>query len=281
MPYLAPTSAAEALDLLQRHAPKIIAGCTDYFPSRPEGRGPDYLMDVTRVAELGGISQGPQGWRIGAATTWTDILRAPLPAAFDGLKLAAREVGSVQIQNQGTIAGNLCNASPAADGVPPLLALEARVEVASTAGRRVLPLAAFISGVRQVDLKPGEMVMAVHIPQIAEAATSHFLKLGSRTNLVISIAMVAVVLERDRGRITRARIAVGSCAPVAQRLPALEARVEGMNLGDLAGWDIAAEPEALFSPLCPITDVRGSAEYRTEAVAEMCRRALIDAAREG
>jgi CO/xanthine dehydrogenase FAD-binding subunit len=271
----------EALDLLQRHAPKVIAGCTDYFPSRPEGRGPDYLMDVTRVAELRGISNSSQGWRIGAATTWTDILRAPLPAAFDGLKLAAREVGSIQIQNQGTIAGNLCNASPAADGVPPLLALDARVEVASADGRRVLPLAGFITGVRQVDLRPGEMVMAVHVPPVTEAATSHFLKLGSRTHLVISIAMVAVVLEQDRGCITRARIAVGSCAPVAQRLPALEARVAGMRIADLAGWDIAAEPDAMFAPLSPISDVRGSAAYRAEAVAEMCRRALIDAARKG
>jgi CO/xanthine dehydrogenase FAD-binding subunit len=281
MPYLTPTRAPEALDLLRRHAPKVIAGCTDYFPSRPEGPTAAYLMDVTGIEGMRGVARTADGWRIGAATTWTDLLRADLPPAFDALRLAAREVGSVQIQNRGTVAGNLCTASPAADGVPPLMVLDAAVEIASAEARRIVPLDAFLLGARRVDLRPGEMVTAVHVPPVSPDMRSRFIKLGARTHLVISIVMVAVAVRIRAGRIAEARIAVGSCAPVARRLPALEARAAGLGPGDLAAWDVAAEAETLLAPLAPIADIRGTAEYRLEAVAELCRRALIDAAGEG
>ncbi len=104
----------------------IAAGCTDLFPATQSQTLTGRILDLTSVDGLRGISRAAGGWRIGAATTWTDILRADLPPAFDGLKAAARQVGGVQIQNAGTIGGNLCNASPAADGVPPLLTLDAR-----------------------------------------------------------------------------------------------------------------------------------------------------------
>jgi CO/xanthine dehydrogenase FAD-binding subunit len=174
----------------------------------------------------------------------------------------------VQIQNQGTIAGNLCNASPAADGVPPLMVLDAVVEVASVAGTRQVPLADFITGVRRVDLRPDEMVTAIHVPDLPESARSHFLKLGSRTYLVISIVMVAVLVRVDAGRIAEARIAVGSCAPVARRLPGLERALTGIEVAALEAveFDMAG--------LSPISDVRGSAGYRHDSAAELCRRAL-------
>lgn len=233
------------------------------------------MLDITGIDECRGIAQTTEGWRIGAAATWTDVVRAPLPPAFNALKLAAREVGSIQIQNRGTVAGNICNASPAADGVPPLLALDASVEVASAAASRTVPLGAFIKGVRKIDLHPGEMVTAIHVPRISGGAQSAFLKLGSRTHLVISIAMVAVIVEFLGEVVTDVRVAVGSCSPVAQRLPVLEARLRGLSVEQIAQTDFVATGG--LTPLTPISDVRGSAGYRMDVAAEMCRRAVLQA----
>ena len=268
MGYFQPGTLTEALDILGQERPRVVAGCTDFFPSQPMGGRTRDILDLTRVAGLRGVGETADGWRIGAATTWTDIIRATLPPAFDALKAAAREVGSVQIQNAGTLAGNLCNASPAADGVPPLLALDAAVEVASAAGSRRLALADFITGVRQTALERGEMVTALHIPRGAGAGTSAFLKLGSRKHLVISIAMVAVNLRIEAGRIAEMRAAVGACSPVAVRLPAMEAGLTGCAVGN---W---AMDKAWFAGLSPLTDIRGSAEYRRASVAELCARAV-------
>ncbi len=150
MSYLTPTTLDDALGALSGSGPvSVIAGGTDWFPALGERSFDGTLLDVTRVAGMRGISVQETGWRIGGATTWSDILRADLPPAFDGLRLAAREVGSVQIQNAGTVAGNICNASPAADGVPPLLSLDAVVELSSARGVRRLPLSEFITGVRR------------------------------------------------------------------------------------------------------------------------------------
>lgn len=274
MPYMAPINPEEAFRILENNNPRIVAGCTDYFPGLQQGHIDEDLLDVTRIDGMRSITQTEMGWRIGGATTWTDIARASLPPAFDGLKLAALEVGSLQIQNRGTVAGNICNASPAADGVPPLLTMNAEVEVVSTRGRRRVALSDFIMGVRQIDLKPGEMVIAIHIPDISSAARSGFAKLGSRKHLVISIAMVGAIVEVEAGTLKDVRIAVGSCSPVAQRLPVLEARLLGQKVSDLADIDFAAGQA--MAPLSPISDVRGSAEYRLDVVSELCRRVVLD-----
>lgn len=278
MHYATPVSIGEALALLGEGNPTIIAGCTDFFPAQRQGCQNRNVLDVTRIPELRGITHGAEGWRIGAATTWSEIVGAALPTAFDGLKQAAREVGSIQIQNLGTIAGNICNASPAADGVPPLLALEAQVEIVSAAGHRRVPLAQFITGVRKIALAPGEMVAAIHVPALSGEERSAFLKLGSRKYLVISIVMVAANLQVRNGAIERARVAVGACSPVAQRLPALERDLRGRPVTDLAGLVVTPEHVA---PLSPIDDVRGTVGYRRDAVGELCRRALVQAAGEG
>ena len=128
------------------------------------------------------------------------MIRADLPPLFDALKAAAREVGGVQIQNAGTVAGNVCNASPAADGMPALLALGAEVELQSAAGSRRLPLDDFVLGSRRTARRADELVSALHIPARAAGARSVFLKLGGRRYLVISITMVAVLIELDAGR---------------------------------------------------------------------------------
>ena len=198
-------------------------------------------------------------------------MRAPLPRSFDALKSAAREVGSVQIQNRGTVAGNLCNASPAADGVPPLLVLDAEVELTSQAGVRRMPLADFIVGNRKTCRKQDELLTAVLIPRTADDGKSVFLKLGARRYLVISISMVAVVVQEEDGKIREARIAVGSCSAAAQRLNALEGHLAGVSMRDDLG--AAVKPEHLSS-LSPIDDVRATAEYRVDASLRLVRRAL-------
>lgn len=230
---------------------------------------PQSILDISRINGLHGVSQDKTGWRIGAVTTWSDIVSADLPATFDGLKQAAGMVGSQQIQNTGTIAGNLVNASPAADGVPPLLTLDAQVEVASVQGVRILPLSEFITGVRQNALQAGEMVTAILIPPQPDHVQAVFSKLGSRKYLVISTAMVAAVIGLDKqGQIQHARVAAGACSPVAQRLPALESDLIGNTVEDMQ------ITRAHLTPLAPISDVRGSAFYRLSAVAELIRRTI-------
>jgi len=159
--------------------------------------------------------------------------------------------------------------------VPPLLALGASVELSSAArGRRVLPLESFVLGPRRTARRDDELVTAILVPPHAEGSVARFVKLGGRHYLVISIAMVALVLEPDgNGRIARARIAVGACSPVARRLPGLEAALLGRALDDPGLGD--AVDEACLAPLDPIDDVRASGAYRLEAVAELLRRLLV------
>jgi len=267
--YLRPTSLDEALQALARPW-TVLAGGTDFYPARVGRAIDENVLDIGGIDALRGITAGPDSWWLGATTTWSELLDAELPSLFDGLKQAAREIGGRQIQNTGTIAGNLCNASPAADGVPPLLALDATVQLAGRAGTRRLPLASFITGNRRTVLAPGELLIAIHVPKPALDARSAFLKLGARRYLVISIAMAAATLEIEHGRVIAARVAVGACSAVAQRLPALEAALVGATVDSLAtrveAWQLA--------PLSPIDDVRGSASYRREAVVTLLRRLL-------
>ena len=270
MAYSQPSLLPDALKLVAQSGVCVVAGGTDLYPAQQPGRQPEVYLDITRVDGLSDITRTDTGMRFGAAVTWSDIVKAELPAAYDALKCAAREVGSLQIQNAGTIAGNLCNASPAADGVPPLLALDATVELSSAArGTRVLPLSDFITGVRQTALAEDELVTAILVPHPPAEMRSGFEKLGSRRYLVISIAMTAAnITLDDTGCIAQARIAVGACSAVAQRLPALEA--------DLIGQD----PDALrispthLAPLAPIDDVRGSGAYRLDAAQTQISRAI-------
>lgn len=256
---------------------RIVAGATDFFPGLERGREPERLLDVTRIPEMRGISVSDAGWRIGGATTWTEVIEYPFPAAFAGLKAAAQEVGSAQIQNAGTVGGNICNASPAADGVPPLLTLDATVETVSVRGSRLLRLEEFIVGVRKVNLLPDEVVAAIHVPFDCRDGSGSFLKLGSRKYLVISISMVAALVRLGPGRkVAKARIAVGACSPVAARLPELEAAVIGLNADSLES-EFPSGPEML-RPLAPLDDIRASAEFRNRSTMELCRRALIAAA---
>lgn len=232
-----------ALGLLAQGNWQVVAGGTDIFPARAHraawgATAALAALDITAIPGMRGVTRTDEGWRIGAATTWADLRDAALPPGFDALREAARQVGGRQIQARGTIGGNLCNASPAADGVPPLLVLEAEVELASQRGARRLKLGEFILGNRRTARAPEELLVALHVPAGRAASRSVFLKLGARSHLVISIVMVAADAA--------GRIAVGSCSEVARM------------------WGDA---------LTPMDDVRGSAAYRHAAAAELVARA--------
>ncbi len=277
MRYISPSDLETALSNLVEYKGKIIAGGTDVFPASGQGARPRNILDVTNIPALRGVSQTGGEIRIGAATTWSEIVRSELPQAFEGLKQAARQVGSIQIQNSGTIGGNICNASPAADGVPALLALNAKVELASAnQGVRFMPLSDFILGVRKTALRPDEILTSILVPGLSPNAGSSFRKLGSREYLVISIVMVAAVIEcAENGRVVDARVAVGSCSPVAKRLGLLESELIGQRPQE---FEVTSHH---LAELSPIDDIRGSAAYRLEAVAELCGRAIVEAARHG
>jgi CO/xanthine dehydrogenase FAD-binding subunit len=244
--YHQPKTLDHALQLLAR-SPRmtIIAGGTDVYPAKAtraawgSTRHAD-VLDISRVSFHRGVEDHATHWSISPLTTWTDIIRAELPSLFDGLKAAARTVGGVQIQNRGTLVGNICNASPAADGVPPLLTLDTEIDIESHEGTRTVPLSAFIDGYRHTVLAPNEMVVGLRVPK--RPGTGHFLKLGARAYLVISIAMVSGVFDYDAsGTITQARIAVTADH---------------------------------FAQLTPLDDVRASADYRRAAALQLVRDML-------
>ncbi len=235
--YHRPSDLDTALRLLAETGARPLAGGTDIFPADASntawgraGIDRQDLLDLTGIADLQRIDVGADHVEIGALVTWRAAIDADLPPWFDAVRQAARDVGGQQIQNRGTLAGNLCNASPAADGVPPLLALDASVRLASRSGTRELPLATFLQGNRQTALAPDELLTHIDLPTPPAEARSVFLKLGARRYLVISIAMVAsTVTLDDAGRIADLRIAVGACSAVARRLHDLEARLQGLH----------------------------------------------------
>ena len=269
--YTRPQTVDEALAALAAENSKILAGGTDFYPSLGDNIVREPVVDISALAELRGITRDGNRVRIGGLTTWTDVIHADLPPCFDALKSAAREVGSVQIQNRGTVAGNLCNASPAADGVPPLLILEAEVELVSHAARRQMPLYEFLVGNRETKRQPNELLTAILIPNAPVNASSAFLKLGARRYLVISISMVAAALTfGDDDRVSDTRLAVGSCSAVARRLPQLERDLLGTHREELTRRVKAAQ----LADLSPIDDVRATAAYRIDATAHLIQRAL-------
>jgi CO/xanthine dehydrogenase FAD-binding subunit len=251
----------------------VLAGGTDIYAQHVGRPLPDPLLDIGGLTELRGIARDGDAFRIGALTRWADLAAADLPSCFDGLRAAAREVGGIQIQHAATVGGNLCNASPAADGVPPLLTLEASVELTSRAGVRVLPLEAFLTGYRETALRSDELLTAVVVPTL-EGTRSAFRKLGLRSFLVISVVMVAAAVGiGPDGRVEVARIAVGACSPVARRIRALEDEL--LDRPAVAVEEISnATIREHLSVLEPIDDVRATAAYRLDAASILVTRAL-------
>lgn len=270
--YFRPNSLQDALNVLADTRATILAGGTDVFPALGDRPLSGPVLDISGLAEIRGIQFTSEHIIFGARTTWSEVIAASLPRGFDGLKAAAREVGSVQIQNAATVAGNLCNASPAADGVAALLALDAELVLSSRNASRTLPLSEFILGNRKTARQPDELLTSIRVPRRVENALSTFLKLGARRYLVISIVMVSCNLVVDPfGGIREALICVGSCSAAALRLTELERAL----VGQFARPGLRQIPNAgHLARLSPIDDVRATAAYRRDAALTLVRRAL-------
>ncbi|MCC7487109.1 MAG: FAD binding domain-containing protein [Burkholderiales bacterium] len=270
MRYLVAADLAEAIRLRRQTGFPLLAGGTDLYPALGQGVRAAGMIDISRVAALREpIRRAEEGWVIPALTTWTQLIEAGLPPRLRALTQAAREIGGRQVQNAGTVGGNICNASPAADGVAALLALEATVVLAGAAGERRVPLGDFILGNRRCGLEPGEILRGVIVPERSGRHGSTFRKLGGRRYLVISIVMVAVAIELDDARRVRsAGIAVGACADRALRLADAERRLAGADARRLDAFHVT---DSELAALAPIDDVRGSAPFRRHAV-----KSLVD-----
>jgi CO/xanthine dehydrogenase FAD-binding subunit len=277
--YEAPRSLDEALDLLKGGEVSILAGGTDLMPQSRSARSPlrPTLLNIRRVADLGGISSTPDTIRIGALTTITELRDSALiRERLAALWQACDHFASDQIRNAGTIGGNICNASPAGDTLVPLLALDARVVLANrpngTTKTRTMALADFLLGPGKTARAADELLVAVEIPLPAQNAVSAFFKFGTRPALDISVISIGLAAVRDNGRLSRVRLAFGAVAPRPIRSAAAEAALEGKALDDGA---IAATVAAADREIHPITDVRASDWYRREMVKNMLTRMLV------
>ncbi len=274
--YLRPKDLGQALIMAGRFEPRLMAGGTDFYPALADRTVVGDVLDLSAVPELREIIRLQRGGahflRLGAMVTWSDVLRHPELAnrGFLALRQCAKEIGGRQIQNRATLVGNVCNASPAADGIPLLMALGANLEIQSSEVRRWMTLESFVEGVRKVALAPGEIVTAIELPLVAPPVNSLFLKMGSRRYLVISITMLAA--QWRRGKNGLCRIAVGACSPVARRLEPLESwYLEGMPAAKKA-----KALEASLNLLSPIDDVRADQVYRRDLASALCEKLILE-----
>lgn len=280
--YLAPASVDEALTVLGEHAKagrrvQCLAGGTDLLVQmRGPDREPRTLLDLKKLAETNRLDIGAQEIFIGAAVP-SSVLNenSELVGLLPGLMEAADLIGSTQIQGRATIGGNLCNASPAGDTIPALIAAGAVCVIAghgaNGAATRELPVEQFPVGVGRNALQPGEFLIGLKIPRPAARSGDAYLRFIPRTEMDIAVAGcgVAVTLDGD-GTCTAARVAIGAVAPTALLVPAAAAALIGSKLDAAA---LQAAGAACTAAASPISDKRGSAEYRLKVIAVLCRRA--------
>jgi len=264
---LRPRSLRDALRMLRDEAPLTpIAGCTDVYVGLNSGALADHrFLDLWRLDELRGIRVVSGSLRVGALTTCTDLIRSPLAGRrLPMLVAAAREIGAVQIQNRGTIGGNIANGSPAGDTLPVLAATEALVELRSAEWVRKVPFAGFYTGYRASVRRPDELITAVEIPPVE--GRQWFRKVGTRAAQSISKVVMAGV------RADRPRIAFGSVAPTVVRVPRTEAALA-------SGVSLAEAQRVLQEEISPIDDVRSTAAYRRRVAARLLAQFWADTAR--
>ena len=228
-------------------------------------------MDLTGIRSLRGIEERAEGIWMGALTTWTDVMHADLPEAFQGLQQASRTIGGVQTQNAGTLCGNLCNASPAADTVPALIAAGATCSVIGPAGRRDVAVEEIAEAPGKTSLAPAEIVTHFRLPRRAPGSADAYLRLIPRTEMDIAVvgAGVALTIGED-GRCTACRVGLGAVAPTALRVDEAAEALIGRAVDETALDDLAAAASAAARP---IDDKRGTREYRIRVAGVLARRA--------
>ena len=272
---------ADTLDdlhrLLAETGGRMIAGGTDALVQMQRGAFPAAcVVDASRIADLRYIRVDGDRIEIGALTTYADLLASPLiRRAAPALVAAAATVGAPQTRARGTLGGNIANASPAGDTLPPLLALDAAVTLSSVRGARILPLSQVLCGPRQTCLEPGEIIASIAFRRLPEPSGMAFIKLSNRRGMSIAVASAAAALALDpAGRIADGRIALGAVAPTAVRSPSAEA----VLVGHMPGAELFRRAaRAALGDISPISDVRASAAYRRQAAERLVVRALNQA----
>ena len=279
--YIEPRSIPEICSLLYRYGDeaKILAGGTDLLVRMKEKEiRPRYLIDLKAIPGLNFIRyvEG-SGITIGALTCLSDLEESPLiQEKAKILTRAAPTIGAIQTRNKATLGGNLCNASPAADMAPALLALEARVKLIGLEGERIIPLEDFFLGPGETCLNPGEILAEIIIPGKMLGKTGVYLKHSTRRALDLAIVSTAVVMETgsDRAYIQDIKIALGAVAPTPLRLKSVEEMLK-QELPEEPLLEQAAQKAA--TEVSPITDLRASAEYRREMVRVLLKRGIKSA----
>jgi len=276
--YKVPSSISEAAQLLQPGEATLVAGGTDLTPQTEAGvrQFSATLINIQRIEEMRGISLANGRYRIGGLTTVTDILESEtLAADVPVLVEAADHFACPQIRNASSMAGNLCNASPAADMCIPLLVLDAELELASWADDsvsiRTVALSDFFTGPGKTVLRANELLTAIEFPQPGDGFSATFQKSGPRPALEISTVSMGVAGVLKEGVFSGVRIAIGAVAPIPLRAKATEAVLEGQLLSE---ENIEKAVEAVQQEVTPIDDARASAWYRKHLTAVYIRRAL-------
>lgn len=275
--YLRPASLAEAVAARAAHPDwMVLAGGTDLMVDAPSKPVPAGIVDLWALPELRGITRAGGQVRVGAGSTWLEVGGSDVVAATAPiLGTAAREIGALQIQARGTVAGNLVTSSPVGDSLPVWLALDATVELAGPRGTRAVPYREFCTGYRTTALAADELVVAVTYPVPDAATRLSWRKVGTRRAQSISKVMAAAAIHVEGGRITWARFGLGAVADRPIRARAAEAAAAGRAPDEATA---AAVVDALRAELHPISDVRSTADYRLEVACAIVRRFVLTAA---
>lgn len=271
-----PRSIDECVEILADRGrdKKLVAGGTDLLPQLKNGLlRPSVVVDLSGVAALRTLEGGQAGGlRIGASVTARELeLASPLRSRYAALAESAALVGSIQVRNLATVGGNLCNAAPSADMAPPLLALDAEAMIVGAGGRRRVPLESFFVGVRRTVLAPDDLLVELVVPAPAPGSGGSYLRHTPRRELDIAVVGVAAQLTLAGGVCARARIALAAVAPTPMRATAAERALEGQPV---TAEQIERAAELAAGAARPISDQRGSADFRRHLVRVLTRRTL-------
>ena len=272
--YLKPDSIKETILVLSQYGEKaqILNGGTDLIVEmRDKIIQPEYLVDIKAIPQLNRITYNKQdGLNIGATVTLNEISNSKVVQThYPILVKACKTVGSYQVRNRATLVGNICNASPAADTAPPLLVLEAKVNITGPTGEKIVPINQFFTGVKKNILKKGEIVTSITIPPIKEKWVGVYLKQGRKKEVDLATVGVAVVCIRDE-----VRIALGAVAPVPVRAFKTEELLKGKTIDESL---LEKAGRSALTEVSPISDIRSSQEYREEIIKVLVRRAILQA----
>ncbi len=277
--YLAPASIGEACNLLLElgEGAKVMAGATDLIPPmKDKAIIPEYLIDLKKIPGLDYLEYDEtEGLKIGALTTLRTLETSPLVKEKNpAVAHAAKVVASTQIRMKGTMAGNICNASPSCDSAPNLLAQGAKILVQGPNSERVIKIEDFFLGVKRTSLEPGEIVTGIVIPPLKENEAAAYIKHAVRKAMDLAIIGVAVKIKAENGICTDAKIALGAVAATPIRAPKAEEAMTGKELTDEV---IVKASEEAMNSCNPISDIRASKEYRKDMVRVFTKRAIKQA----